>query len=242
MKNPLILILAILIGTSSAFAQYSGGNGTSGNPWQIANTNDLIALSNTSADWGDHFIQTANITFDSDETQVDWDGDDILEHPGDDAPGFSPIGNSLTNFTGSYDGQGYEISNLFIDRPSTDNVALFGRTNGSTIENLCVVDCDISGEDQVGGLVGWNENSSSIENSYSTGAVDGSGNSVGGLVGYNLSSSTINNSYSTGAVSSSGSSVGGLVGYNLSSSSIDNSYSSGAVSSMWFPSRWSCGV
>ncbi len=59
---------------------------------------------------------------------------------------------------------------------------------------------NITGQNNVGALVGYNRNSSNIDNSYATGTVIGGGNYVGGLVGFNNSSS-IDNSYATGNVS-----------------------------------------
>ena len=40
--------------------------------------------------------------------------------------GWQPIGTSSNPFTGSFDGQGYEISGLFVNRPDEDEVGLFG--------------------------------------------------------------------------------------------------------------------
>ena len=57
---------------------------------------------------------------------LDWDDDGTATWDADDQLGFSPIGNSTTKFTGSYDGGGYTIDNLFINRPSTENVGFFG--------------------------------------------------------------------------------------------------------------------
>ncbi len=142
--------------------------------------------------------------------------------------GFAPIGNSSTPFSGTFNGNSYTISNLFIDLPSTDNVGLFGYTTGATIENVGLVNDNIIGQNYVGGLVGWSS-SSSIFNSYATGSVSGN-NGVGGLVGTNYYSSSIDNSYTTGSASGSGNCTGGLVGYNGHSSSIDNSYATGSVS------------
>ena len=141
-----------------------------------------------------------------------------------DSGGFMPIGNDSNKFNGTLDGQGYKITDLYINRPSTHYGGLFGYTDsGSEIKNVGL-DVDISGSNYVGSLVGWNY--ATITNSYSTGSVSSTGY-VGGLVGYN--GATITNSYSTGSVSSSVCSfVGGLVGYN--DAIITNSYSTGSAS------------
>ncbi len=233
--------------TEGATVEYSytikviiSGEGTNGNPYEIATLEDLKFLSENSAYWGSYFIQTADI--DASAT-TEWNG----------GSGFSPIGNSTTNFTGHYNGAGHIISNLYINRPSTDNIGLFGYTNGAEIDSLGIADCNItgksytggltgrdnnsaitnsyvagtvSGTDQVGGLIGYTENTT-ITNSYATGTVSGN-NYVGGLTGQNRVSSTITNCYSAANVS--GHSVtGGLVGYNVASSAISNSYATGSV-------------
>ncbi len=144
--------------------------------------------------------------------------------------GFTPIGNNSTPFTGTFNGNSYTISNLFINLPTTNDVGLFGYTSGATIENVGLVNANITGQSGVGALVGYATNSSSIDNGYATGSVSGA-NYVGGLVGLSGSSSSIDNSYATVNVSGvSGSlAVGGLVGL-IYSSSVDNSYANGNVS------------
>lgn len=89
-----IALIMLLAMSTNLFADtYSGGSGTSGAPYQIADIDDLIELSNTQADWADgiYFSQTADIVFNADETLVDWDGDGTVGDA-DDAYGFSPIG------------------------------------------------------------------------------------------------------------------------------------------------------
>ncbi len=143
------------------------------------------------------------------------------------ATGFSPIGNSTTQFTGAFEGLGHTITNLTINRPVTNNVGLFGYTGaGSTLKNVGLVGGSVSGAAQGGGLTGVN--GGTITNSYSTGAVSGTIN-VGGLAGYNAGTGIITNSYATGAVSGSagGGDVGGLAGSNFGT--ITNSYSTGSV-------------
>ncbi|MBX3043014.1 MAG: hypothetical protein KIT33_02085 [Candidatus Kapabacteria bacterium] len=249
-------IMAILFTSSYALrAQYSGGTGTSGDPYQIATTDDLIELSNSSGDWDDYFIQTADITFDENEQLVDWDGDGTADWDAQDQLGFSPIGNDVISFTGEYDGQGHTISNLFINRPAQEYVGLFRRTNNSTISNIGIVDCNITGFFAVGSLVGRCDSNSEIINCYSTGTLTGTNligglvgstydteiincysnvtvtgeDVVGGLVGRNeWTNSKINNSYSTGDVSGDDI-VGGLVGDNTNLAEINNSYSTGNV-------------
>ncbi len=81
----------------------------------------------------------------------------------------------------------------------------------------------------VGGLIGRvsTYSSESVQYCYATGSVNGL-YYVGGLIGYNYNSS-INNCYTTGNVTGSGNSIGGFIGYNQNSDSITYCYSSGQV-------------
>lgn len=107
------------------------------------------------------------------------------------------------------------------------NIGLFGYTNGATIENIGLENCDITGQHFVGGLMGFIFNGSVISNSYVTGSVSGEWY-VGGLVGINKESD-IRNSYVTGSVSGRAN-VGGLVGLNETETSyISTCYSTGDV-------------
>ncbi len=138
--------------------------------------------------------------------------------------GFASIGNSLAAFSGTLDGKNYKISNLQIIKPTSDNVGLFGVTAvGSKVQNVGLVSASVSGQTQVGGLVGYNRGE--LSNVSVQGQISG-GISVGGLAGLNMG--TINASYGNAVVSSQSGFVGGLVGSN--SGRISNSYADGNVS------------
>jgi hypothetical protein len=93
--------------------------------------------------------------------------------------GWQPIG----TFTGSLDGQGYEIMDLFVSRPDEDGMGLFGFVDvGGVIQDVGAVDADVTGYRYVGGLAGWSQGT--VSNSYSTGSVRGN-DYIGGLVGWN---------------------------------------------------------
>jgi len=167
--------------------------------------------------------------------------------------GFEPMANHLDRFRGTLDGKGYTISNLYMNRPSQNNVGLVGFIgSGGKVANISLEDVDITGHNYVGALTGFNDGTitysnstggisgnygvgglvgrgeGTISNSYSTGSVSGS-DGAGGLVGYNMySHAAITNSYSTASVSGS-SCVGGLVGENYGGT-VNNSYSTGNVS------------
>ena len=154
-----------------------------------------------------------------------------------------PIGNYTTKFTGTFDGDGHEVSNMTVLMNSTSGdvyAGLFGLISGGSIKNTGVtgnVYAASSSDVDAGGLAG---NSDSITNSYATGNVYAYSSSssssysitrAGGLAGC---SDGITNSYATGNVYVSSSSsnytyAGGLVG-SSSNSSITNSYATGNVS------------
>jgi len=134
---------------------------------------------------------------------------------------------SIDPFAGSFDGQGYEIRDLFIDCPDEGCVGLFGwLDSGGIIQDVGVVDVTVIGSWDVGGLVG-RIGYGAVSNSYSTGSVTGV-HGVGGLVGrMDYGYGTVSNSYSTGSVTGHGD-VGGLVGSN-DQGTISGSYSTGNV-------------
>ena len=78
--------------------------------------------------------------------------------------------------------------------------------------NVTGIKADGSGFSQVGGISGYNKGIINGE-SYNTGSVEGVGKAVGGIVGYNYETSDISNVYNTGNVTGSDYYVGGIVGY-----------------------------
>ena len=139
--------------------------------------------------------------------------------------GFVPVGTESSGFTGTFDGQGRTVSDLGINRPSTDSVALFSVIGvAAVVQNVGLVDGASSGRNFTGLLVGGN--GGTINNSYATGTVSGTGIYTGGLVGFNLGG-VISNSHA--AVDVSGETApGGLVGLNAGM--IIDSFATGTVS------------
>ena len=109
--------------------------------------------------------------------------------------GFTPIGNGV-EFSGDFDGQGYSVDGLYINRPNTNGVGLFGGISSSDIKNIGVTNIDIQGGYNVGGLVGDNNNGANIMYSYSSGAVSGD-SAVGGLVGNNNDGTVVDSNWNT---------------------------------------------
>ncbi len=142
--------------------------------------------------------------------------------------GWQPIGTSNDPFTGTLDGQGYGISDLFINRPDQSAVGLFAALDaGALIQNIRMLQVDVAGDWAVGALVG--ENWGDVRNSYSDGAVTGA-DCVGGLVGGNAGG--VSDSYSAASVTGHWD-VGGLVGCSDSRGSVTTSYSLGDVTGEW---------
>jgi hypothetical protein len=201
------------------------GNGST-IPYQIDSLANLYWITQNSGSWGSSFVQTANIDASSDSS---WNS----------GAGFTPIGNSATFFTGSYDGGGHSISGLFI-YSTTDNSAGWGMFAGAktaTIKNLSLlnerVTVTASGS-AVGGLLG-SSMGSSIDSCSTTGVIYGGGDDAGGLVGSNnndlgvTSGGHITRSYSSASVSGGTRTyVGGLVGENYDGV-VTGSYGTGNV-------------
>lgn len=182
-------------------------DGSESLPFEIGNPSQLDDVRNYLN--GKHFIQTADI----DLGVGGWADDE----------GWQPLGDSATKFSGNFDGNGYEISNLAINRSGANYQGLFGYADGAAISNLVLNSISVSGNDYTGALVGRADNSY-LEDIHVTGDVTGN-QYTGGLVGWNTG--TITTSHAQGPVSGSGEITGGLVGIN--EGSITGSYATGSV-------------
>ncbi|MDE0196495.1 MAG: hypothetical protein OXP08_13190, partial [bacterium] len=135
--------------------------------------------------------------------------------------GWTPI----PNFNTLFEGNGHTISNLFINRASSDRVGLFATVeSGGEVRNAVLDAVDVTGRDNVGALVGVSPGT--VANVSATGSVTGRDN-VGALVGVLQSGGAITGGHSAVDVTGSGTRVGGLVGQNQGS--ITASYATGTV-------------
>ncbi len=232
MKNVVLTVLFALSFVCLNAGTYSGGNGNVDNPYQINTTDDLIELSNTSADWSKYFVQTANIGFNSNEQLVDWDGDGTASWDAGDQSGFSPIGNNSTRFSGEYDGDNYSVNNLYINRSSYDYIGFFGYANNASISGVALLGVDIDGDEYVGGLVGYLYGTTNLSNCNINGNVSGTYR-VGGVIGYDNMSGigSIESIFFNGNVDSDGdnSGVGGFIGEKSGNSVIERCGALGTV-------------
>ena len=179
---------------------------------------------------------TANLDFDTDgdgatyttatstPSAVSGDDEDAYYNGG---KGWKPIGDRTTPFTATFDGNGNTLSNLFIKDQTNNDLGLFGVTGtGCQIERLGLQNVNVTGYNNVGGLVG--RHGCAISSSYAAGSVTGNF-SVGGLVGRN--GGTISASYAAVTVTGSDFAIGGLAGRIAADagSSISASYATGSV-------------
>jgi hypothetical protein len=146
--------------------------------------------------------------------------------------GWEPIGDwEYSGFSGTFDGQGYEIRDLFISRPEEDGVGLFGSIDdGAHIENTGVANAIVTGRRNVGGLVGLSGqqfHNTTVSNCYASGNISGQA-SIGGLVGVNRG--TVTDCYSSSSVTGNVF-VGGLVG-GISYGAVSGSYATGSVTGL----------
>lgn len=197
------------------------GSGTAGSPYLVATADDLAQVGSLCG-LDSAYRQTANIT---------------LPSPATGSSNHSPIGRVVHKFTGSYDGTGKLIIGLMINAPASDAIGLFGGAEGATLNDIHLIDARVSGNSDVGTLVGYADNGTSITNSSATGAVSGT-SGVGGLVGEMLSESinpaSIERSLAAVNVSATGSMSGGLVGHTGIAASILFSRASGRVEGTQF--------
>jgi len=213
-------ILPILVPAGIARAFSGRGSGTEQDPYIITNVKELQAMNNHLYAWY--------------ELGNDIDASATSAWPG--GAGFIPIGDSSNKFMGHFDGKGHTITGLYIDRPNTDYVGLFGCVYPafvySEIKDVGLVDIFITGRNYVGALIGGSAYTGSSMDSctgcYTTGRVNGKVD-VGGLIG--LNGADISHCYSTASVDGD-SGVGGLIGYCLggpTNPNVTHCYSAGRV-------------
>ena len=192
-----LLCLCLLIAPAAA----AGGAGTASNPYIIQTPAELQSIAN---DLSAYYVLGNDINMDGFS--------------------FTPIGSTASPFFGSLDGQGYTISNLNINLPSTQYVGLFGViTAGTTIKNLKFADCTISGAANTGTLYGRCIGISGVSTPFDIDNIDverctvtSNSNFVGGITGAHASAAvgTLSNCnvVSCAVSSTSSHSVGGIAG------------------------------
>lgn len=192
---------------------FAGGKGTEEEPYLIADAGQLDRLRNyLGPDFTGYYFQL--------QGDIDLEG-----------LGWEPVGQydemGLLAFSGTFDGNGHVIRNLTIDRPDEGYVGLFGYAEGAVFRNVILENVNVSGNFNVGGLVG-RMREGTIEDSSVGGSVNGTSR-VGGLAG-DIVDGTVSSSHAEVEVTgdSGGFGVGGLVGFNAGGT-ISGSHATGNV-------------
>jgi hypothetical protein len=187
---------------------YAEGSGTPQNPYLLYNAEQLFDVRYIPSN---DFKLIANI--------------DLSEYSS--GEGWIPIGSDYYHFfSGTFDGNGFTISNFTVYNYDNEYSGLFGHTRNATIKNLNLESINVFGAYSTGGLVGWNEGNI-INCSVTSGYIEGS-SFIGGLVGANAGEGNITFSYSNAEVVGYYGDIGGLVGYN-DGKNISDCYSTGNV-------------
>ena len=156
---------------------YEGGDGTEGNPYQIATPQQLALLAqqtNTGTGGDAHYILTDDICLNVENDSIDWP-----------VIGKETSQNLPIYFTGVFDGNGHNIERMIIRENHVD-AGLFGHTRGAVIKNLRVTDASIQVGSDVGIIVGQAYNTSIINCTVQNCSIShehNSNNYVGGIVG-----------------------------------------------------------
>lgn len=192
---------------------FSGGDGSSGTPYQVSNATELNDVRNY---LGLYFEQADNIDLSG---YTNWDA----------------IGDSSTAFTGSFDGKGFTISGLTISRPTENNIGLFGILGSpASLKDIDITSCSVEGQHIVGALFGKSDGGT-VDNCSSSGSIMARGEWVGGLGGWNSGGSITNSSSSCSVTAEEGatpinpSDAGGFMGINAEFGTISDSYATGNV-------------
>lgn len=175
---------------------FQAGSGTKEAPYQIKNANQLKSITKA---LNAHFVLTADITLNEDANGSGWD----------------PIGKQENPFTGTLDGQGHTIKNIWMKRPTTNGVGLFGYINNATISRVILEtdDYGIRGAKSVGGICGYVQDNSTFNKCAVKGNIAGN-EYIGSICGETNGFVTISECYSEGSITGSQyyDYVGGIVG------------------------------
>ncbi len=154
-----------------------------------------------------------------------------------------PIGQEGNEFKGTFDGNGYIISNLLISPDvliNANNLGLFGYVYGGVIKNIGIKSCSITALSKAGAVAGKLAGGSIVTNCYVTGIIGGASR-IGAIAGEVEENSSIKNSYAKADIKSGtvyfgseiGKYAGGIAGV-ISNSVIENCYATGKISGTSF--------
>lgn len=138
---------------------------------------------------------------------------------------------SIKSYSGTFDGNGHKINNIYIKsnysgplESDEDACGFFANTlSSATIKNLGI-NGKVESDCATGGIVGINRGT--IENCYMQGSVNVNSSFTGGITGENYG--TLKNCHNESKVTAL-SIVGGLIGSNHKNTTITDCYNTGAV-------------
>lgn len=119
-------------------------------------------------------------------------------------------------FQGIFEGNGYAIRNVTINEPYSYSTGLLRGAYSAAVRDLTLDNFDVTGEESVGALAGWMENTTVSNVHVTNTAINAESGYAGGLVGqvygYNNDTHIEKTSVSGGVITTDGSNVGGLIG------------------------------
>jgi len=195
-----------------ASAQPWAGSGTSEDPYQLLDANDIQAIGADPNYWDAHFRLQSDV--------------DMSVYTG---TAYNIIGTEAIPFTGVFDGNDHTISNFTYQQAvpdQNDYIGIFGFVNDddAIIKNVWLINpnVDAGGGNNVGSLIGCMESGAVVGCGVKGGFVSGD-HSVGGLIG-RISYSVFTDCSAATTVSGTGFFTGGLVSSTASTQS-SNLYS-----------------
>jgi len=212
MKKLIIIIFTLFAPIAlMASGSFWNGNGSITTPYQITTVADLQLLAsdvNNGKNYASkYFVLTANLKL--------W-------------PDWIPIGNSVINsFQGMFNGKGHTISGLNMNDTTVNNIGLFGYIKNASIDSVGIVMVSFTGKNNVGGIVGFADNST-ILNSFVSGTIQGDYN-VGGIAG-SINNSIILNTYNKANIYGNDV-IAGIVGISTQTinNALSNCYNIGSI-------------
>ena len=139
---------------------------------------------------------------------------------------WTPIGTENNPFSGTFDGNGHIISNMYINEE--ERAGLFSYSTNSTLKNFEINNSYVKSSTSEAASVIAEGISMTLKNIYSNATIDGKKNSAGiaGVISGNIS-----NAYNLGVVNSNSTQfAAGVVGYlTWSSSKVENSYNAAKI-------------
>ena len=168
------------------------------------------------------------------DNMVDKDGNLLL--PVSSLNEWTPIGGgtNAVMYKGIFDGNGFTISGMYVNKPAFERAGFIGTLGGSAasdsgfVRKLGIVNSYVVGAEQVGGIVG-RENRGRIVQVFNRGTYV-KGKYAGGIVGYQVNGGFVGAAYNTGTIVSPTTRAAGIVGYRANGAgAIQNCYNIGFI-------------